>query len=158
MPPRVVANQPVFLSTAPGGPGDRRLALAVILVSLLIFLTLAPFAQVPLPRVFGFVPMYESAIAISDLVTVAILFIQYNILRSNALLALASGYLFTALMAICHSLTFPGLFAPGGLLGSGPQTTAWLYMFWHGGFPIAVIAYSLLREENNTADASAKSS
>jgi PAS domain S-box-containing protein len=157
MPPRVVANQPVFLSTAPGGPGDRRLALAVILVSLLIFLTLAPFAQVPLPRVFGFVPMYESAIAISDLVTVAILFIQYNILRSNALLALASGYLFTALMAICHSLTFPGLFAPGGLLGSGPQTTAWLYMFWHGGFPIAVIAYALLREENNTADPPAKS-
>jgi PAS domain S-box-containing protein len=157
MPPRVVANQPVFLSTAPGGPGDRRLALAVILVSLLIFLTLAPFAKLPLPRVFGFVPTYESAIAISDLVTVAILFIQYNILRSNALLALASGYLFTALMAICHSLTFPGLFAPGGLLGSGPQTTAWLYMFWHGGFPIAVIAYALLREENNTADPPAKS-
>jgi PAS domain S-box-containing protein len=158
MPPRLVANQPVFLSTAPAGPGDRRLALAVILISLFIFLSLAPFAQVPLPRVFGFVPMYESAIAISDLVTVAILFIQYNLSRSNALLALASGYLFTALMAICHSLTFPGLFVPGGLLGSGPQTTAWLYMFWHGGFPIAVIAYSLLREENNIADAPAKSS
>jgi PAS domain S-box-containing protein len=157
MPLRVVVNQPVFLSTAPAGPGDRRLAIAVIFISLLIFLSLAPFAQVPLPRVFGFVPMYESAIVISDLVTVAILFIQYNILRSNALLALACGYLFTALMAICHSLTFPGLFAPGGLLGSGPQTTAWLYMFWHGGFPIAVIAYSLLREENNTADAPANS-
>ena len=157
MPPRVVANQPVFLSTAPAGPADRRLALAVIVISLLIFLSLAPFAKVPLLRVFGFVPMYESAIAISDLVTVAILFIQYNILRSNALLALACGYLFTALIAICHSLTFPGLFAPGGLLGSGPQTTAWLYMFWHGGFPVAVIAYALLREESNSAAASTKS-
>ena len=29
-----------------------------------------------------------------------------------------------------------------GLLGGGPQTTAWLYMFWHGGFPLLVIAYA----------------
>ena len=30
--------------------------------------------------------------------------------------------------------------APAGLLGAGPQSTAWLYMFWHGGFPVAVAA------------------
>ena len=29
-------------------------------------------------------------------------------------------------MAIVHALTVPGLFAPAGLLGAGPQTTAWL--------------------------------
>jgi PAS domain S-box-containing protein len=42
-------------------------------------------------------------------------------------------------------LTFPGLFSSPGLLGAGPQSTAWLYMFWHGVFPIAVIAYALLK-------------
>jgi PAS domain S-box-containing protein len=156
MPSRV-ANQPVFLSTAPATPADRQLAFAVILLSLLFFLSLAPFARVPLARVFGFVPMYESAIAISDLVTAAILLIQYNILRSYALLALACGYLFTALMAIAHSLTFPGLFSPQGLLGAGSQSTAWLYVFWHGGFPVTAIAYSLLRERNNTLETPAKS-
>ena len=41
-------------------------------------------------------------------------------------------------------LSFPGLFAEGGLLGAGPQTTAWIYMFWHGGFPLLVIGYALL--------------
>src|SRR5579885_826489 len=46
-------------------------------------------------------------------------------------------------MAIMHTLTFPGLFAPGGLLGAGPQSTAWLYIFWHGGFPLAAIGYGL---------------
>jgi hypothetical protein len=61
---------------------------------------------------------------------------------------LACGYFFTAVMVIAHTLTFPGLFAPTGLLGSGPQTTAWLYMFWHGGFPIFVIAYALLKDAN----------
>src|SRR5262249_30233196 len=50
-------------------------------------------------------------------------------------------------MAIVHLLTFPGLFAPTGLLGAGPQTTAWLYMFWHGGFPLLVIAYALCGNE-----------
>ena len=42
-----------------------------------------------------------------------------------------------------HGLTFPGVFTPSGLLGAGPQTTAWLYMFWHGGFPLFIIAYAL---------------
>ena len=34
------------------------------------------------------------------------------------------------------------VFAETGLLG-GAQTTAWLYMLWHGGFPLAVIGYAL---------------
>ena len=39
-------------------------------------------------------------------------------------------------------MSFPGLFTESGLLGSGPQTTAWLYCFWHGGFALFVIAYA----------------
>lgn len=147
---RVVADQPVFLSTVPARRSDWRLAVAVIVVSLLILAALAPFAQVPLPPVGAFVPIYQSALVLSDLTTAAILIIQLNILRSPALLALACGYLFTALMAVCHLLTFPGLFAPGGLLGAGPQSTAWLYVFWHGGFPIAVVCYALLKGRPDT--------
>ncbi len=148
---RVVAERPVFLSTAPAERADRRLALAVVMLSLLIFLSLAPFARRPLPEVWAFIPIYKSAIAISDLITAAILIIQFNILRSRALLVLACGYLFTALMVIPHALSFPGLFAPTGLLDAGPQTTAWLYVFWHGGFPLAVIAYVLLKDRNDAA-------
>jgi PAS domain S-box-containing protein len=148
---RVVAEQAVFLSTAPAGTRDRRLAAAVVAVSLLVFIGLVPFARQPLPHVWAFVPIYESAITFSDLITAAILLIQFNILRSRALLALACGYLFTALMAIAHALTFPGLFAPAGLLGAGPQSTAWLYVFWHAGFPVAGICYVLLRERNDGA-------
>jgi PAS domain S-box-containing protein len=149
---RVVAEHPVFLSTAPAESGDRRLALVVVVVSLLIFLSLVPFARQPLPQVWAFIPIYESALAISDSITAAILLIQFNILRSRALLALACGYLFTALMTISHALTFPGLFAPTGLLGAGPQSTAWLYVFWHGGFPLAVISYALLKERQDATE------
>jgi len=154
MAQRVVAEQAVFLATAPAGPRDRRLAAGVVGVSSVIFLALIPFAQQPLPHVWGFIPIYESAIAFSDLITAAILLIQFNILRLRALLALACGYLFTALMAIAHALTFPGLFSPTGLLGAGPQSTAWLYVFWHAGFPIAVMGYVLLKDRTDAPEPS----
>src|SRR5437870_6193609 len=135
----------VFLSTLPAGHGERRLTLAVVLVSVAIFLTAAPLARVPLAQVWAFIPIYESALVINDLITAVLLFGQFSILRSRALRVLAGAYLFTAFMTIAHALTFPGLFAPTGLLGAGPQSTAWLYMFWHSGFPLLVIGYALLK-------------
>jgi PAS domain S-box-containing protein len=148
---------PGFLSTEPIGPADRRLAFAVVTVSGLIFLGLAPFAATPLVKVPAFIPSYESALPINDLITAVLLFGQFTKLRSASLCALASGYLFTALMAVAHALTFPGLYAPGGLLGAGPDTTAWLYVFWHGGFPLAVIAYALCRDRSAAGSPSVKS-
>ena len=144
-------NGAVFLSTLPAGRRERRLAFAVLLVSGAIFLALAPFAKRPLGQVWAFIPIYESALVINDLVTAVLLFGQFSILRSRALQVLASAYLFTALMTIAHALTFPGLFAPTGLLGAGPQSTAWLYMFWHAGFPLLVIAYARLEASPSEA-------
>jgi signal transduction histidine kinase/CheY-like chemotaxis protein len=137
-------QQRLFLSTLPAGVGERRVAFALALGSLAIFLTVAPFAQIQLPRLDAFIPIYESALVINDLVTAILLFGQFSILRSRAMLLLGCAYLFTALMVVAHMLSFPGLFAEGGLLGAGPQTTAWLYMFWHGGFPLLVVGYALL--------------
>ena len=48
------------------------------------------------------------------------------------------------MLILIHALTFPGVFAPGGLLGAGPQTTAWLYVFWHGGFALGVLLYAVI--------------
>jgi hypothetical protein len=122
----------VFLSTLPASRRQRRLALAVVLASAAIFLALAPFARRPLGQVWAFIPIYESALVINDLVTAVLLFGQFSILRSRALQVLASAYLFTAFMTVAHALSFPGLFSPTGLLGAGAQSTAWLYMFWPG--------------------------
>jgi signal transduction histidine kinase len=80
------------------------------------------------------------------LITAVLLFAQFSILRSSALLVIANGYLFTALVVIPWMLTFPGAFTPGGLLGAGLQTTNWLYILWHAGFPMFVIAYALLKD------------
>ncbi|HVI88166.1 MAG TPA: MASE4 domain-containing protein, partial [Dongiaceae bacterium] len=138
------ASQPrVFLSILPARPSDRRIALAVILLGLVVFAATLPFAKTQLPRIDAFIPLYESALIITDLITAVLLFGQFSILKSRAMLVLACAYTFTGLMIVTHMLSFPGLFAEGGLFGAGPQTTAWLYMFWHGGFPLLIIAYAL---------------
>jgi PAS domain S-box-containing protein len=136
------------LSTAPAGRGERRLAAAVVALSIVVFGAAAPVARLPLPPLPAFIPSYQSALVISDLLTAIMLFGQFGIVRSRALLVLAGGYLFAGLIAVAHALTFPGLFSPGGLLGAGPQSTAWLYMLWHSVFPIAVIAYALLKRRD----------
>lgn len=137
--------QPAFLSTMAASRRQRQLALAVVLVSFGVFVGCLPFARVQLPEIWPFIPIYESTLVINDLITASLLFVQFGILRSRALLTLACGYLFAAVMVVPHALTFPGLFSPTGLLGAGPQTTAWLYMLWHGGFPIFVIGYAALK-------------
>jgi PAS domain S-box-containing protein len=151
----VKREERAFLSTLPAGRRERRLALTVALLSLAAFAAAAPFARVELARVDAFIPAYQSALALSDLITAVLLFGQFGILRFPGLRILASGYLFTALMVVVHTLSFPGVFSPTGLLGAGPQTTAWLYMFWHGGFPLFVLGYACFRKAGSDTAGSA---
>jgi diguanylate cyclase (GGDEF)-like protein len=143
----LTSERSVFLSIERAGRREVRLAQAAVLVSLVVFLAVAPYAKTPLAQVPAFVPIYVSAFVICDLITTVLLFVQFNFLRSRALFVLASGYLFTTFMGVAYGITFGGLFSPTGLLRAGPQTTAWMYMFWHGGFPLVVIAYALVKDE-----------
>jgi signal transduction histidine kinase len=145
MSDELVSANHAFLSTLPVSREARLFTLAVVVVSAVIFLVALPFAKLPLAPVPAFIPFYESALATNDLITAVLLFGQFAILRAWALLALAVGYLFTAFLAVAHELSFPDAFSATGLLGAGPQTTAWLYMLWHAGFPLFVIAYALLK-------------
>ncbi|MES2582461.1 MAG: MASE4 domain-containing protein [Pseudomonadota bacterium] len=134
-------NRSEFLSTLAADSRHRRLAGTALFASFLIFLAVAPFARVALPQVPAFIPVYQSALVTNDLITAVLLLGQYSFLRSRALLVLGAGYLFCACMAVAHGLSFPGLFAPSGVLGAGSQTTAWLYFLWHAGFPLFILAY-----------------
>jgi signal transduction histidine kinase len=121
------------------------LGVVLVLVLLLAFLvTAGPLSALHLPRVDAFAPAYGAAIFVNDAITAALLFAQFAILRARALLLIACGYLYTALIVLPWMLTFPGVFAPSGLLGAGMQSTAWLYILWHAGFSLFVIAYALL--------------
>ena len=126
---------------------QRQWTLALAAVVLLATGIIAPFGAIQLRRIDGFIPATESVIVITDLFTAILLFSQARIIGSRGLLLLASGYLFSALMVFPHLLTFPGAFAPSGLLGAGLSTTAWLFVFWHLGLPVSVIGYAYLIDE-----------
>src|SRR4051812_48545585 len=145
--------EPQGLANIPPTPGQRRTARAFLLALLVVLLGTWPFAAIKLPEVDAFVPTLAAALFVSDCVTAALLFAQFSILRQWALLIIASGYLFTALIVVAHALAFPGSFTATGVLGSGPQSAVWLYWFWHSGLPIAIIGYALLKDTDRVADA-----
>jgi signal transduction histidine kinase len=130
-------------------PNFRQKPSAFLVVAVLVAALgmVAPFAATPLPRFAAFIPFLNAMILVTDLITALLLLVQFSIHRSRALLMLAGGYLFTALIVIPHALTYPGAFSPTGLLGAGLQSTAWLYMFWHFGFPVALLLYAWLKND-----------
>ncbi|MBR0697014.1 MASE4 domain-containing protein [Bradyrhizobium lablabi] len=143
----VPEDQPLTLATLPPGRVQKWLALGVVLASLAAFsITAGPLSTFQLRRIDAFVPAYGTAIFVNDLITAILLFNQSSLLRSRALVAMASGYLFAGLMVVPWLLTFPGLFTPGGLLGAGLQSTAWLSVLRYIGFPTFAIAYALLKD------------
>lgn len=150
-------DQQFLLATLPPSPGQTRLALGVVAALLVAFVIAAPFATIQLPRVDGFVPAYQSIYAVNDLITSSLIFAQFTIVRRWALFALAMGFLYTALIAIAQALIFPGAFSPTGLFGPGVQSPAWLYNFWKVGLPLAVIVYSLLKDDDHATRASQRS-
>jgi hypothetical protein len=101
-------GSPVLLSALPAPPGQRRVALTVSLLLLLMLLATAPFARVRWLNLPVVVPIGKTLMLVADLITAALLFGQYSIERSPRLNFLAAGYLFTALITIPHTLTFPG--------------------------------------------------
>ena len=123
------------------------LAVAVAAVALIAFGAVIPFSSRTLAELNALFPSLDAIVYVTDLITSVLLFAQFSISRSRSLLALANGYLFTALIVVPHALTFSGAFSPNGLLGAGLQTGSWLFIFWHVGFAAAVLAYAMLREE-----------
>jgi signal transduction histidine kinase len=145
--PIVPEEQHFILSSLPPGPGQKRLALGIVLgLTLALYVvTAGPFGGIQVGVIHSFVAIYATATFVTESITAVLLYTQFSILRSRAILVIASGYLFTALLIVPYVLAFPGVLAPHGLIG-GVQTTAQLYLLWHCGFPLFVIGYALSKD------------
>ena len=143
---QVPTDQHFILSTLSPSAAQKRLALAVVvgLVVVFVLITAGLLAGIQTKRVDAFLPAYLTAMLVCDSITAILLYAQFSILRSRAILVIASGYVFTALILIPYALEFPGVFAPAGVIG-GVQSAASLYVIWHCGFPLFVIAYALTK-------------
>jgi len=147
---RGTPDEPLLLATLP--PSDRQIRLVFVILTIfgVVFAVVMPFANTPLPRLDAWVPSFTTALTVTDLITSTLLYAQFSIARQRALLVLAAGYLFSALIVIPYGLTFPGVYAPTGVLGAGLQTAVWFYLVWHMVSPLSVIAYELLKDTDAT--------
>jgi len=139
-----------FLSVVPAPPAAKRCALAIVIASFGAFCLLIPFARVPFPRIETFIPVFDSIVALSNLVTAGLLVVGFGRSRLRTVLLLAAGYLFTALMAVAHMLTSRSLLSTSDLVGASTQSGPWLDMLRNAGFPLFVICYALLKRYDNT--------
>ena len=137
---------PIVIATMPISAAQRNAALAVIIFLIVGSLLVAPFAETQLPPVNVFVPVLQTVMCVVDLITAALLYVQYSIVPKPAVLVLASGYVFSGLFAFSQSLAFPGAYSANGLIGDGTNSPAWLFVLWHSSFSLAVIIYALSKD------------
>ena len=122
----VPLEQQFVLSNLAPGRAQKRLALGIVIGLLVaLYLIMGPLSGIQLGTINAFVAVYATAMFVTDSVTAVLLYAQFSILRSRAILVIASGYLFTAFIVVLYVLAFPGVLAPNALIG-GMQTAAGL--------------------------------
>ena len=144
----IAEEQRFVLSSSSPGPVQRRIALGIVAgLVIALYLITGPLSGIQLGQINSFVAVYATAMFVTDAITAVLLYAQFTILRTRAVLVIASGYLFTALIVVVYVTAFPAVLAPQGLIG-GMQTAAWLYVTWHCGFAMFVIGYALSKDES----------
>jgi signal transduction histidine kinase len=142
---------PIVLAALPISVRERRIASGVITLTAVIEVTAVPFANVQLGRFDGFIPTVQTAMCITDLLTAVLLFTQYSLHPARAVLAVASGYVFSGLFAFIQTLAFPGVYSSTGLIGDGLNSAAWIFALWQTTFPLALIIYALSKDRSDAA-------
>ncbi len=90
----------ILLSLPPSG-AQKRLAFALVFGILAIyFIAVGPLSDIPPYPIAAFIPSYTTAMFVTEALTAILLFAQFSILRGRAILVIASGYLFTAVILI----------------------------------------------------------
>ena len=125
---------------------QRTTAVGIVIILIVAAAMIAPIAGIQLAPVDAFIPVLQTVVCVVDLITAVLLFAQFSIQPQPALLALASGYIFSGSFAFLQTLAFPGAYAPAGLIGDGPNTPAWMYVIWHAMFSAAILAYALSKD------------
>jgi PAS domain S-box-containing protein len=144
----VNGQAPISLAYLPPTERQTRSALIWAAALLIIFAALTPFSAIYLPQFNGFIPALDATIFVTELITAAIIFVHFFITRSIALLVVACGYLFSALMVMVHGLTFPGAFSTTKNLSGVAHFNLSIYLLWHLALPMTLFAYVRVREED----------
>jgi signal transduction histidine kinase len=144
------------LFDTPPRRGQIRFGCALVAINVVSLFVLFQLPNVREAEVGAVVPMVDSIMLLCDLVIASLIYVQAAAFRSPALSALASSFVLMALLLVTHVLTFPGAFAPTGLLGAGLGTNGWTGLIRRAVFPVAVMLYVALRLREEAAEPEAQ--
>lgn len=120
----------------------RRVAFICLAIAL-ITMAFVPMAHEKWPSVPAFLSAYHTMLITAYFISAYIIFGFYQANQSLSLLYLCSGCFYTAAIQVMQFLSFPKLFLSDGALIGGPQTTIWLWCFWHAALPVAIFLYAM---------------
>jgi signal transduction histidine kinase len=142
---------PLVIATMPATGRQRTIAVGIVIFLTVAAFVIAPFASIQVAQIDAFIPVLQTVLSVVDFITATLLFAQFSIQPQRALLALASGYIFSGSFAFLQTLAFPGAYAPDGLIGDRLNTPGWLFVLWHTTFPTAILVYALSKQANGVA-------
>jgi signal transduction histidine kinase len=151
-------DPPMVVALMPSTPRHRAVAAGVVVVMLAVSAFVAPFVNRQVGRIDSFLPVVQTVMSAADLLTATLLFAQYSVQPHRALLAVAGGYIFAGSFAFLQTLSFPGSYAPNGLVGDVHNTPAWFFVLWYTTFPLSILAYALLKDRGKTSRVSTTAS
>src|SRR3982074_3421890 len=108
---------PLVIATMPATGRQRTIAVGIIILLIVAAVVIAPFASIQLAQVDAFIPVLQTVLSVVDFITATLLFAQFSILPQRALLALASGYIFSGSFPLLPAPAIPGAAAPAGRVG-----------------------------------------
>jgi signal transduction histidine kinase len=151
-----VSPSQLGLFDTPPNQKQVRFGLSIVGLMLAAFILILPARDIQLSEIPAFVPITNTIMILGDLMVATMIYAQATVFRSQALTVLASGFVYSALVLVAHALTFPGAFAPTGLLGAGVNTTAWLAFLWRLALPLSAIPYAVLKSAEPAASLDAE--
>jgi hypothetical protein len=132
---------PIVITMKPANARQHQIAFRGFAIGVIVVVILM-LPNIQTVHVGAVIPIVQTVMCLADLLTATFLFAQYSVQPQRALLALASGFVFSGLFAFLHTLAFPDAYAPGVLIGDELSSAGWLFLLWHTTFPLSVIAYA----------------
>lgn len=117
-------------------------AIAIIILGVVV----VAFGHIQLAAFPQFTTFHAGFVLLVDAITSLVLFGQFRYRRQPTYAILGCAYLFNAMVMVPFLLSFPGALKAASVVIGGPQSSIWVWHFWHILFPALVIV-SLAVEE-----------
>src|SRR5262245_57469321 len=122
------------------------ISIAFICTYAIFALAVLPFSGNPCPKAPAISLLFGATVFATELPTSLLLFVRFRANPHWSLLILGSAFLYSALMVVPYTLTYPGaVLTDQTLVGGSQQAPPYLFVFWAIRFCIVDLCFGYLR-------------